>query len=163
MNFWSDSAKLKSQTQNENFCFNVETPRGHFFVLLDFAPHDYANLDPTLRQKLQTIVGSFDSVPRFSTDLFLGFLAREINNFVHDLGEQSGGPHLFCSGALCLVSGNKIAYFLFGDTQLNISGSGRSLSSRSLSGNGLSVPHPGVEEPGAEPDEIPSGLTRANK
>lgn len=166
MNFWSDSVKIKSQTQNENFYFDIETPRGHFFAVLDFAPHDYANLDATLKRKLQTIVGSFDSVPRFSTDLFLGFLAKEINNFLHDLGKQSPGPQLFCSGALCLVSGNRLAYFLCGDKKLNILRRGRSLSSLSLlslRGNGPAVPGPRVEVSGAEPNGIPSGAERTNK
>jgi LysM repeat protein len=120
MNFWSDSVKLDSPSSSENFYFELETPRGHFFAVLDFAPHDYANLDATLKLKLETILGSFDSVPKFSTDLFLGFLAKEINNFLYDLGNQSDGPQLFCSAALCLISGNRLAYFLCGDIKASI-------------------------------------------
>ena len=151
MNFWSDSVKLKSQTQNENFYFDIETPRGHFFAVLDFAPHDYANLDATLKRKLETIVGSFDSVPKFSADLFLGFLAREINNFLHDLGKQSDGPQLFCSGALCLVSGNRLAYFLCGETKLNMLGDSRLVP---LSGNGPAVTRPVVDISDAESNGV---------
>jgi LysM repeat protein len=132
MNFWSDSVESTSPTQSESFYFDIETPRGHLFVVLDFAAHDYANLDATLERKLETIVGSFDTVPRFSADLFLGFLAREINNFLHDLEKHSGGTELFCSGALCLLSGNRLAYVLCGGTQLNILGGGHSLSSSSI-------------------------------
>jgi LysM repeat protein len=153
MNFWSDSVESESQTQNENYYFDVETPRGHLFVVLDFVAHDYANLDATLQRKLETIVGSFDTVPRFSADLFLGFLAREINNFLHDLETNSGGTELFCSGALCLVSANRLAYVLCGDTQLSILGGDRSLS---LSGNGAAVSE--LEGEGrVESDEISSG------
>lgn len=127
MNFSSDSVKLKSKPQNEDFYFDIETPRGHFFAVLDFAPHDYANLNATLKGKLETIVGSFVSLSRFSADLFLGFLAKEINNFLHNLGEQSGGPELLCSAALCIVSGNRLNYFLSSDVSMNIVSSGRLL------------------------------------
>jgi hypothetical protein len=46
MNFSSASVKLKSKLQNEDFYCDLETPRGHFFAVLDFASHDYANLKP---------------------------------------------------------------------------------------------------------------------
>ncbi|MEP6742447.1 MAG: LysM peptidoglycan-binding domain-containing protein [bacterium] len=127
MKFSSDSIKLKSKAQNEDFCFDLETPRGHFFAVLDFGSHDYANLNATLKGKLETIVGSFVSLSRFSAELFLGFLAKEINNFLHNLGEQSGGPDLLASGALCLVNGNRLTYFLCGDVQLNVINNGRLL------------------------------------
>lgn len=127
MKFSSDSIKLKSKAQNEDFSFDLETPRGHFFALLDFGHHDYANLNATLKGKLETIVGSFVTLSRFSAELFLGFLAKEINNFLHNLGEQSGGPELLASGALCLVNGNRLTYFLCGDVQLNVVNNGRLL------------------------------------
>ena len=127
MKFSSDSIKLKSKAQNEDFCFDLETPRGHFFAVLDFGSHDYANLNATLKAKLETIVGSFVSLSRFSAELFLGFLAKEINNFLHSLGEQSGGPELLASGALCLVNGNRLTYFLCGDVQLTVINNGRLL------------------------------------
>ncbi|HXL79657.1 MAG TPA: LysM peptidoglycan-binding domain-containing protein [Pyrinomonadaceae bacterium] len=127
MKFSSDSIKLRSKAQNEDFCFDLETPRGHFFAVLDFGSHDYANLNATLKGKLETIVGSFVSLSRFSAELFLGFLAKEINNFLHNLGEQSGGPDLLASGALCLVNGNRLTYFLCGDLQLNVINNGRLL------------------------------------
>src|SRR5882724_11591747 len=127
MKFSSDSIKLRSKAHNEDFCFDLETPRGHFFAVLDFGSHDYANLNATLKGKLETIVGSFVSLSRFSAELFLGFLAKEINNFLHNLGEQSGGPELLASGALCLVSGNRLTYFLCGDVQLNVLNNGRLL------------------------------------
>lgn len=127
MNFSFESVKLKSKPHNEDFYFDIETPRGHFFAVLDFASHDYANLNATLKGKLETIVGSFVSLSSFSAELFLGFLAKEINNFVHNLGEQSGGPELLCSAALCLVSGNKFFYFLCGDARISILSNGRLL------------------------------------
>ncbi len=127
MNFSLDSSKQKSRSHNEDFSFELETPRGHFFALLDFAEHDYANLNATLKSKLETIVGSFVSLSRFSAELFLGFMAKEINNFLHKLGEQSGGPELLASGALCLVSGNRLSYFLCGDVQINVINNGRLL------------------------------------
>lgn len=127
MKFSSDSIKVKSKAQNEDFSFDLETPRGHFFALLDFGQHDYANLNATLKGKLETIVGSFVTLSRFSAELFLGFLAKEINNFLHNLGEQSGGPELLASGALCLVNGNRLTYFLCGDVQLNVVNNGRLL------------------------------------
>jgi LysM repeat protein len=154
MNFWSNSAESTSQTQNENFYFYIETPRGHLFVVLEFAAHDYANLDATLERKLETIAGSFDRVPRFSADLFLGFLAREINNFLHDLEKYSRGTELFCSGALCLVSGNRLAYVLCGSTGLKILGSDHSLS---LSDNGATVSELEAEGMGGESDDITGG------
>lgn len=127
MKFSSESVKLKSKLHNEDFCFNLETPRGHFFAILDFASHDYANLNATLKGKLETIVGSFVSLSRFSAELFLGFLAKEINNFLHNLTEQSGGPELLADGALCLVSGNRLTYFLCGDVHLEVVNNGRLL------------------------------------
>jgi LysM repeat protein len=127
MNFSSQSVKHKSKTQNEDFYFDLETPRGHFFAVLDFDPHDYANLNATLKGKFETIVGSFVSLSRFSADLFLGFLAKEINNFLHNLREQAGGPELVCSAGLCLLSGNRLTYFLCGDVGISIHNEGRVL------------------------------------
>jgi LysM repeat protein len=120
MNFFCDSVKPKTKLLNEDFYFDLETPRGHFFALLDFASHDYANLNATLKGKLETIVGSFASLEDFSDELFLGFLAKEINNFVSNLAHQSGGPELFFSASLCLVSGNNLAYFLGGNVTIDI-------------------------------------------
>ena len=102
MNFSSDSVKHESKTQNEDFSFDLETPRGHFFAVIDFDSHDFANLNATLKGKLETIVNSFVSLSRFSADLFLGFLAKEINNFLHNLREQAGGPQLVGSAVFCL-------------------------------------------------------------
>jgi LysM repeat protein/uncharacterized protein YoxC len=127
MKFSSDSIKLRSKPHNEDFVLDLETPRGHFIALLDFGHHDYANLNATLKGKLETIVGSFVTLSRFSAELFLGFLAKEINNFLHNLGEQAGGPDLLASGALCLVNGNRLTYFLCGDVQLNVVNNGRIL------------------------------------
>lgn len=56
MNFSFQSVKLKSKPHNEDFYFDIETPRGHFFVL-DFASHDYANLNATLKGKLELPLG----------------------------------------------------------------------------------------------------------
>src|SRR6266550_147754 len=158
MKFSSDSIKLKSKAHNEDFCFDLETPRGHFFAVFDFGPHDYANLNATLKGKLETIVGSFVSLSRFSAELFLGFLAKETNNFLHNLGEQSGGPELLASCALCLVSGNRLTYFLCGDVQLNVVNNGRLLplygtaAGESVSATDTKV---GIERLGARNQEAP--------
>jgi LysM repeat protein/uncharacterized protein YoxC len=158
MKFSSDSVKLKSKAHNEDFSFDLETPRGHFFALLDFGHHDYANLNATLKGKLETIVGSFVTLSRFSAELFLGFLAKEINNFLHNLGEQSGGPELLASGALCLVNGNRLTYFLCGDVQLNVVNNGRLLplfgpaAGETASGTGAD---PVIEQLGARNREAP--------
>ena len=125
MNFAFECAKHKSKPQNDGFYFDIDTPRGHFFAVLDFGAHDYANLNPSLQGKLETIVSSFVSVSSFSADLFLGFLAKEINNFVHNLAEQSGGPELFCSAALCLLSGDSFSFLSCGDTKISILNGGR--------------------------------------
>lgn len=127
MNFSSDSVKLEIRPHKEDFYHDVETPHGHFFAVLDFAPHDYVNLTPALKGRLEMIVASFASTPRFSADLFLGFLAEEINNFLNNLSKQSEGPALLCSAALCLVNGKQLSYFLCGDVLLNILASGRLL------------------------------------
>ena len=126
MNFSSDSIKHESKNQNEDFYFDLETPRGHFFAVIDFDTHDFANLNATLKGKLETIVNSFVSISRFSADLFLGFLAKEINNFLHNLREQAGGPQLVASAALCLLSGNRLTYLVFGSVGITIHNSGRS-------------------------------------
>jgi LysM repeat protein len=123
----SDSAKHESKTHNEDFSFDLDTPRGHFFAVVDFASHDFANLNATLKGKLETIVGSFVSLSRFSADLFLGFLAKEINNFLYNLREQAGGPELVGSAVLCLLSGNRLTYFLCGDVAISIHNAGRVL------------------------------------
>lgn len=120
MNFACDSLKPKAKLRNEDFYFHIETPRGHFFAVLDFASHDYANLNATLKGKLETIVASFASLEDFSDALFLGFLAKEINNFVSNLADQSGGPELFFDAALCLVSNDNFAYFLAGEVKIDI-------------------------------------------
>lgn len=125
MNFSSDSVKHESKNQNEDFYFDLETPRGHFFAVIDFETHDFANLNATLKGKLETIVNSFVSLSRFSADLFLGFLAKEINNFLHNLREQAGGPQLVGSAALCLLSGNRLTYFLCGNVGISIHNAGK--------------------------------------
>jgi LysM repeat protein len=127
MNFSSDSVKHESKNQNEDFYFDLETPRGHFFAVIDFDSHDFANLNATLKGKLETIVNSFVSLSRFSADLFLGFLAKEINNFLHNLREQAGGPQLVGSAVLCLLSGNRLTYFLCGNVGISIHNAGKVL------------------------------------
>lgn len=155
MKFSSDSIKLKSKAHNEDFSFDLETPRGHFFALLDFGHHDYANLNATLKGKLETIVGSFVTLSRFSAELFLGFLAKEINNFLHNLGEQSGGPELLASGALCLVNGNRLTYFLCGDVQLNVVNNGRLLPLFGPAAGETASADPAIEHLGARNREAP--------
>lgn len=125
MNFAFDSVKPKSKVLNEDFYFEFETPRGHCFIVLDFISHDYANLNATLKGKLETIVGSFVSLPSFSAELFLGFIAKDINNFIHDLAAQGGGPELLCSAALCFLNENKFSYFLRGNTQITLVSEGK--------------------------------------
>ena len=120
MNFAFKSVKDKSHAQDADFCLDIDMPSGHFFALLDFAPHDYANLDASLKSKLETIANSFTSLESFSADLFLGFMAKEINNFVHNLANQSGGPELLCSSALCLVDGKTFSFLLRGDSKINL-------------------------------------------
>jgi LysM repeat protein len=120
VNYSSESVKLEIRPHKEDFYLDVETPRGHFFAVLDFAPHDYVNLTPALKNRLEMIVTSFASTSRFSPNLFLGFLALEINNFLSNLSKQSDSPPILCSAALCLVNGNQLSYFLCGDVLLNI-------------------------------------------
>lgn len=125
MNFSSDSVKHESKNQNEDFYFDLETPRGHFFAVVDFDTHDFANLNATLKGKLETIVNSFVSLTKFSADLFLSFLAKEINNFLYNLREQAGGPQLVGSAALCLLSGNRLSYLRCGDVAMSIYNAGK--------------------------------------
>ena len=125
MNFSSDSVKHESKTQNEDFSFDLETPRGHFFAVIDFDSHDFANLNATLKGKLETIVNSFVSLSRFSADLFLGFLAKEINNFLYNLREQAGGPQLVGSAVFCLLSGNRLNYLLCGNIAIRTWNAGK--------------------------------------
>ena len=125
MNFSSDSVKHESKTQNEDFIFDLETPRGHFFAVIDFDSHDFANLNATLKGKLETIINSFVSLSRFSADLFLGFLAKEINNFLYNLREQAGGPQLVGSAVFCLLSGNRLNYLLCGNIAIRTWNSGK--------------------------------------
>jgi LysM repeat protein len=120
MNFASHSVKNKATRQCASFSLDIEMPKGHFFAVLDFTSHDYANLDASLTAKLQTIAGSFTSVSSFSADLFLGFMAKEINNFVHNLAEQSGGPALRCSAALSWLDGNTFSHLLRGDATISV-------------------------------------------
>lgn len=118
MNFASRSVKPDLKPQNEDYLFETETPRGQFFALLDFADHDFANLNSTLDAKLETIVNSFVTLSNFSPNLFLGFLAKEINNFLRHLAQQAEDSQLICSAALCLVTGDQLWYCLCGDTRV---------------------------------------------
>ena len=120
MNFASHSVKNKSARQCASFSLNIEMPRGHFFAVLDFSSHDYANLDASLSAKLQTVAASFTSVSSFSPDLFLGFMAKEINNFVHNLAEHSGDSGLRCSAALIWLDSNELSCLVRGDTAVTI-------------------------------------------
>ena len=137
MNFSSDSVKHESKTQNEDFTFDLETPRGHFFAVIDFDSHDFANLNATLKGKLETIVNSFVSLSRFSADLFLGFLAKEINNFLNNLREQAGGPQLVGSAVFCLLSGNRLNYLLCGNIAIRTWNSGKLTTLGPATENGL--------------------------
>jgi len=118
MNFAFDSAKHNSSMQGGAVAFEETTPAGNLFVILDFAAHDYANLDASLKARLATVVKSFVSLPDFAPDLFLGFLAKEINNFAYNLAEQSGGPDLPCSAALCFLSDERLSYLVRGDASI---------------------------------------------
>ena len=158
MNFSSDSVKHESKNQNEDFYFDLETPRGHFFAVIDFDTHDFANLNATLKGKLETIVNSFVSLSRFSADLFLGFLAKEINNFLHSLREHAGGPELVGSAALCLLSGNRLTYFLCGNVGINIHNAGKVLPLQA----GESEANKQLEKLGRRFQETPLTEVRAN-
>jgi LysM repeat protein len=126
MNFSSDSVKLEISPHKEDFYLDVDTPHGHVFAVLDFAPHDYVNLTPALKSRLEMIINSFESTAKFSADFFLGFLALEINNYLSNLSKQSEGqPPILCSAALCLVHGNQLSYFHCGDVLLNVLTGGR--------------------------------------
>ncbi|HSS20576.1 MAG TPA: LysM peptidoglycan-binding domain-containing protein [Pyrinomonadaceae bacterium] len=153
MNFAFDSVKPKSKVFNEDFYFDFATPRGHCFIVLDFVSHDYANLNATLTGKLDTIVGSFVTLPSFSPELFLGFVAKEINNFIHHLAEQAGGPELLCSGALCFLTDDALSYFVRGNTQVNLINDGRLLPFPDPEG-GTSQPPLGKGEIEAPTDEV---------
>jgi LysM repeat protein/serine/threonine protein phosphatase PrpC len=118
MNFTSQSLKPDLKPQNEDFVFERETLRGHFFAVFDFDQHDFANLNTTLEAKLETIVDSFVTLSRFSSELFLGFIAKEINSFLYTLGQHNGGQESLCSAALCLVSGDRLSYFTGGDVRI---------------------------------------------
>jgi LysM repeat protein len=120
MNFSSDSVKLEIRPHKEDFYLDVDTPHGHVFAVLDFAPHDYVNLTPALKSRLEMIINSFESTSKFSADFFLGFLALEINNYLSNLSKQSESQPILCSAALCLVHGNQLSYFHCGDVLLNI-------------------------------------------
>lgn len=120
MNFASHSVKNKSARQCASFSLNIEMTTGHFFAVLDFSSHDYANLEASLSAKLQTVAASFTSVSSFSPDLFLGFMAKEINNFVHNLAEQSGDAGLRCSAALIWLDSNELSCLVRGDTGVTI-------------------------------------------
>ena len=65
------------------------------------------------------------SLSRFSADLFLGFLAKEINNFLYNLREQAGGPQLVGSAVFCLLSGNRLNYLLCGNIAIRTWNSGK--------------------------------------
>ena len=118
MKFTSQSLKPDLKPQNEDFFFERETQRGHFFAVLDFEQHDFANLNTTLEAKLETIVDSFVTLTRFSPDLFLGFIAKEINSFLYTLAQSADEQESLCSAALCLVSDNRLSYFTCGDVRV---------------------------------------------
>ncbi len=118
MKFTSQSLKPDLKPQNADFFFERETQRGHFFAVLDFEQHDFANLNTTLEAKLETIVDSFVTLTRFSPDLFLGFIAKEINSFLYTLAQNADEQESLCSAALCLVSGNRFSYFTCGDVRV---------------------------------------------
>ncbi len=148
MNFTSQSLKPDLKPQNEDFVFERETPRGHFFAVFDFDQHDFANLNTTLEAKLETIIGSFVTLSRFSSELFLGFIAKEINSFLYTLGQHNGGQESLCSAALCLVSGDRLSYFTGGDVRIIIVSHGLMLRLGNLEADrsGLSVGQLGQPE-----------------
>jgi LysM repeat protein len=118
MKFTFQSSKPDLKPQNEDFFFERETQRGHFFAVLDFDQHDFVNLNTTLEAKLETIVNSFVTLSRFSPDLFLGFIAKEINSFLYTLAQNDEEQECLCSAALCLVRGDRLSYFTCGDVRV---------------------------------------------
>lgn len=128
MNFTAQSVKPDLKFQNDDFFLEMKAPRGQLFVVLDFAPHDIANLNTALEGKIETIVESFASLSQFSADLFLGFLVKEINNFLHELTSNPEAGDLICSAAFCLVYGNKLSYFACGNVDVVLLNEGQMFS-----------------------------------
>ena len=137
MNFSCETVKSKAHARNEDFYFEMATTNGHLFVVLDFKSHDYTNLNETLKRRLETIVESFSSIAGLSMEMFLGCIAKEINNCVHDLGHKYGGDELLCATAMCLLSNDQLIYLTYGHAGINVFKSGRLLL---LNGSSFEVP-----------------------
>lgn len=130
MNFTAQSIKPDLKSRNDDFFLEIKAPRGQLFVVLDFAPHDLANLNTALEGKIETIVESFDSLSQFSAELFVGFLVKEINNFLHQLTSNPEAGDLICGGSFCLVHGTQLSYFVCGDVDLLLLNEGQIFSLR---------------------------------
>jgi len=122
-----------------------KTGRGELFVMLDFNPNKYPNLESYVPEATQRAVVQLDYIASLPSDLFLAHLATEINNFVFTLAQNFSAGTMACVAGLALLEGNRVSFLTYGDVRLNLFSQGRLFLL-----NGAKYKTPAVVEVGQE-------------
>lgn len=121
MNFYPDSIKHAPKQQNEDLWLSVETKQhGHLLMVLDFASHNITNAGLKFNGDIKQLIGSLDTLSGLTDELFLGYVGKDINNYVYEQGQKLSGGHLSCVAAICLLHQNRLIYLSYGDARINI-------------------------------------------
>lgn len=117
---YAESLKETRKPQNEDVHFDRQTRRGDLCVVLDFATHNFENFEWQLRADIFPLIESLDALEWESPELFLGFVAKELNNYVYRIGQKFCNGQLFCVAAMRLLNGNRMTYLTYGDARINV-------------------------------------------
>ncbi|MCU1266653.1 MAG: hypothetical protein JWM21_2971 [Acidobacteria bacterium] len=120
MQYHGDSVKEASKSQNEDVYFSKKTKYGLLCVVLDFAGYNYENFGLKLRSDFATLIDQLDTLEGMTSELFLGYVAKELNNYVYRMGQEFCAGRLNCVAALCLLDANVLTCLTYGDARVNI-------------------------------------------
>ncbi len=121
MNIYSDSIPYSQKQQNEDLWLSVRTQQhGHLLMVLDFAAHKVTNAELKFKSEIGQLITSLDKVPGLTDELFLGYVGKDINNYVYEQGQKFSGGHLSCVAAICLLRQNRLIYLTYGDARINV-------------------------------------------
>jgi len=120
MQQFGDSIKESSKSESEDLYLHYPTKHGDLFVVLDFAGHNYRNFNLKLKSDFSTLIDQLSVLRGINRELFLGCLAKELNNYVLRMGQEFCAGRLFCVVAMGLLNANNFTYLTYGDARINI-------------------------------------------
>jgi LysM repeat protein len=115
-----DSIKEANKDECEDIFFRQETRHGALYIVFDFSSHNFGNLTYQLRSEITKVIGSLDALAAPTPELYLGYVAKDINNYVYRMSRDVCNGKLHCVAAMCLFKGNRLTYLTYGDARVNI-------------------------------------------